>query len=340
MANPVSRDAQGSVQCDVTGQVRLRHADLEIRLAQDPFPLYPGEVLEKDITPLQVVLPNTALHLKALLDFEDKNGDKVVAGDEWLFEGPGTYIPRKEVEVVQIIQASVIKQNQALRLKARKECWDRDGKERVTGEEWLVRSVGAYLPAVFEEVLDVVNAVILTEKTALHLRARQNFRDLRGVVRRTGEEWLVTVQDTEAHVPDVYEEVVGVVAITTLGPHNYCVILDPVGPDGKNQLGQKRVVKGEKSFFLQPGEKLERGIQKVYVLSEQQGLLLRALQPLEEGRTRRRSPTRPGTAGSSEDPSSTCHPPRWRWWKSVRPYPWMRTRASTCRTSRPEGCVR
>ncbi|XP_006752646.1 PREDICTED: major vault protein [Myotis davidii] len=283
VANPVSRDAQGSVLFDVTGQVRLRHADLEIRLAQDPFPLYPGEVLEKDITPLQVVLPNTALHLKALLDFEDENGDKVVAGDEWLFEGPGTYIPRKEVEVVEIIQATIIRQNQALRLRARKECRDRDGKERVTGEEWLVRSVGAYLPAVFEEVLDLVDAVILTEKTALHLRALQNFRDSRGVARRTGEEWLVTVQDTEAHVPDVYEEVLGVVPITTLGPRNYCVILDPVGQDGKNQLGQKLVVKGEKSFFLQPGERLERGIQDVYVLSEQQGLLLRALQPLEEG---------------------------------------------------------
>ncbi|EPQ17527.1 Major vault protein [Myotis brandtii] len=283
VANPVSRDAQGSVLFDVTGQVRLRHADLEIRLAQDPFPLYPGEVLEKDITPLQVVLPNTALHLKALLDFEDENGDKVVAGDEWLFEGPGTYIPQKEVEVVEIIQATIIRQNQALRLRARKECRDRDGKERVTGEEWLVRSVGAYLPAVFEEVLDLVDAVILTEKTALHLRALQNFRDSRGVARRTGEEWLVMVQDTEAHVPDVYEEVLGVVPITTLGPRNYCVILDPVGQDGKNQLGQKLVVKGEKSFFLQPGERLERGIQDVYVLSEQQGLLLRALQPLEEG---------------------------------------------------------
>lgn len=53
----------------------------------------------------------------------------------------------------------------------------------------------------------------------------------------------MTVQDTEAHVPDVYEEVLGIVPITTLGPHNYCVILDPVGLDGKNQLGQKRVVK-------------------------------------------------------------------------------------------------
>nr|XP_021556073.1 major vault protein [Neomonachus schauinslandi] len=230
VANPVSRDPQGSVLFDVTGQVRLRHADLEIRLTQDPFPLYPGEVLEKDITPLQVVLPNTALHLKALLDFEDKNGDKVVAGDEWLFEGPGTYIPRKEVEVLEIIQATVIKQNQALRLRARKECWDREGKERVTGEEWLVRTVGAYLPAVFEEVLDLVDAVILTEKTALHLRAQQNFRDLRGVSRRTGEEWLVTVQDTEAHVPDVCEEVLGIVVVfgpelVSLGPEEQFTVL-------------------------------------------------------------------------------------------------------------------
>ncbi|XP_049761002.1 major vault protein-like [Elephas maximus indicus] len=47
VANPVSQDAQGSVQFDVTGQVRLRHADLEIWLAQDLFPLYPGEMLEK-----------------------------------------------------------------------------------------------------------------------------------------------------------------------------------------------------------------------------------------------------------------------------------------------------
>ncbi|XP_028908172.1 major vault protein [Ornithorhynchus anatinus] len=284
VANPVARDAEGSVLfSEATGQVRLRHADLEIRLAQDPFPLYPGEELKQDITPLQVVLPNTALHLKALLDFETESGDKFVAGDEWLFEGPGTYIPQKEVEVVEKIQATVIRQNQALRLRARKECRDREGEKRVTGEEWLVRSVGAYLPSVYEEVLNLVDAVILTEKMALHLRARQNFQDIRGVARRTGEEWLVTLAETEAHVPDVCEEVLGLVTVTTLGPRSYCVILDPVGPNGKNQLGHKRVVKGEKSFFLQPGESLERGIQEVYVLSEEEGLLLRALQALEKG---------------------------------------------------------
>lgn len=45
----------------------------------------------------------------------------------------GTYVPQKEVEVVEVIQATTIRQNQALKLRARKECRDRDGKERVTG---------------------------------------------------------------------------------------------------------------------------------------------------------------------------------------------------------------
>ena len=54
------------------------------------------------------------------------------------------------------------------------------------------------------------------------------------------------------------------------------MVLDPVGTDGKPQLGQKKLVKGEKSFFLRPGEKLEKGIQNVYVLGEDEGLILKA----------------------------------------------------------------
>lgn len=45
--NPVTRDDQGHVQFDTAGQAKLRHADLEIRLTQDPFPLYPGEEIQK-----------------------------------------------------------------------------------------------------------------------------------------------------------------------------------------------------------------------------------------------------------------------------------------------------
>ena len=48
--NPVVRNERGELQFDNYGQVRLLHADLEVRLDQDykePFPLYPGEILKQ-----------------------------------------------------------------------------------------------------------------------------------------------------------------------------------------------------------------------------------------------------------------------------------------------------
>jgi len=80
----------------------------------------------------------------------------------------GTYIPRKEVTVSETVQASIIRPNQAIKLRARKECIDREGSVRVTGEEWLVKKTGAYLPGAYEEVVDVVNAYVLTEKVCIH----------------------------------------------------------------------------------------------------------------------------------------------------------------------------
>lgn len=275
--NPVLRDKDGEVVLDVSGQVRLCHADLEIRLARDPFPLYPGELLKQPITALTSIVANSALRLQAILDFEDETGEKRTAGDEWLFEGPGTYIPRKEVVVKETVQATVIKPNQAIKLRARKECIDREDKARVTGEEWLVKKTGAYLPGAYEEVIDIVNAYVLTEKKALHMRSLKTFKDDFGVVRKNGEEWLIKMSDTETHIPNVYEEVIGVVNITTLTNRQYCVILDPVDEKGNPQFGRRKLVKGEKSFFLMPGEQLEKGIQNIYVLGENEGLILRAI---------------------------------------------------------------
>ena len=34
-------------------------------------------------------MANSAIRLRAMLDFESESGEKRVAGDEWLFEGPG-----------------------------------------------------------------------------------------------------------------------------------------------------------------------------------------------------------------------------------------------------------
>ncbi|KAG1672662.1 Major vault protein [Nymphon striatum] len=279
--NPVVRNDKSEIQLDFVGQVKLQHAELEIRLPQDPFPLYPGEVLSKPVSPLKVVATNSALRLRAIRDFTDGATSRV-AGDEWLFEGPGTYIPRKEVEFVEKIRATTILVNQALKLRAQMELQDRDGKTRVTGEEWLVRRTGAYLPSAYEEVVTVVDAYVLTEKEAIHVRATRSFTDILGKSHKNGEEWLVSLADTETYIPDVYEEVVGVINITTLTNREYCVILNPCDAGGKPQLGQKKLVEGEKSFFLLPGEELEQGIRSVYVLSETEGLILRASQAFND----------------------------------------------------------
>ena len=39
-----------------------------------------------------MVPANTALRLRAVLEFQADDGTKRVAGDEWLFEGPGVCV--------------------------------------------------------------------------------------------------------------------------------------------------------------------------------------------------------------------------------------------------------
>ena len=45
-------------------QVILQHAETEIRLEQEPFPLYPGEEVLAPVTALTVVAALNALRLK------------------------------------------------------------------------------------------------------------------------------------------------------------------------------------------------------------------------------------------------------------------------------------
>jgi major vault protein len=103
--NPVIIDNAGHVAFDPSGQAKLLHADQEIRFSREPFPLYPGEVLKQPVAALKVVVANCALRLKSVLDFDDDNGDKRIAGDEWLFEGPGN------LSVITLIYFKNPKQN-------------------------------------------------------------------------------------------------------------------------------------------------------------------------------------------------------------------------------------
>jgi len=75
------------------------------------------------------------------------------------------------------------------------------------------------------------------------MRCLKSFTDRSNQSRKNGEEWLIKMSDTETYIPDVYEEVVGVVNITSLSNRQYCVILNPVDENGKPQLSKKKLVR-------------------------------------------------------------------------------------------------
>ena len=286
VANPVVWKSKEKKELEMNEfkEYRVRLGREEIRKAEeypDPFPLYPGEELVKEITPYKVVENNTALVIRAIRDFGTKH-----AGDKWLFHGPGVYIPSIDEEIEKQIDAIIIKQNSALKIRAIRDTKVK-GVDRKAGEIWLVREQGAYLPSVDEEVITPIEGKVLTDKKALHLRATANFVDRYNLPRKAGEEWLVTKEMAEVHLRDVYEDIVGEVKLTTLARNQYCVVIDPVDKDGKPQLGMRELRRGERTFFLAPGESLKEGIQGVRVLSEHQSLLLQARENFVDSEVKR-----------------------------------------------------
>lgn len=61
-------------------------------------------------------------------------------------------------------------------------------------------------------------------------------------------------------------------------------MLDPFDLKTKsNKYGEKEQRRGELTFFLQPGEELENGVQDVRVLGEEEALLLKAREDYDDG---------------------------------------------------------
>jgi major vault protein len=47
-------------------------------------------------------------------------------------------------------------------------------------------------------------------------------------------------------------------------------------------LGKKKVIVGDKSFFLQPNEQLEKGIEDIYILDEDEGVVVKCIESFED----------------------------------------------------------
>ena len=274
--NPVVRE-EGEPQTDEYGNFVLQYGRSEVRFHQEPFPLFPGEELALAVTPLRVVPPNSALRIRCLQDFVSDDGTRRIAGDEWLFRGPATYIPHaEEAASSSLVESLIILPETALRLRAR-----RDGifnnVKRYSGEVWLHDQVGAYLPDVDEHVEGIERAEIITPESALHLAAIVSHTDRFNVLRKAGQEWLITSDVCTSYIPEVSQRRIGSRPITVLNDMQYCVILDPVDEQGIPRFGEKLLKRGPERFFLRPGERLQgSGCSNVEVLEEGQALLLEA----------------------------------------------------------------
>eukprot|EP01125_Pyxidicula_operculata_P000344 TRINITY_DN10395_c0_g1_i1.p1 TRINITY_DN10395_c0_g1~~TRINITY_DN10395_c0_g1_i1.p1 ORF type:complete len:415 (-),score=83.85 TRINITY_DN10395_c0_g1_i1:33-1277(-) len=285
ISNPVvtkvGPDGNKEVVCDKFGQVQLRHGDEEVRLEQEPFPLYPGESVVGKPTALEIVDNNTAFRLQALRDFYDEKFEvDRKAGDEWYYTTLGAFVPlHPNAKIVHKTKPTVVKSGEALKLIAIKDFVDRTGTPRKAGEEWLYSKAGVFLPQIQEKILSTVTPYILTEKSALHLSTQHSFEDVYGVKRHPGEEWLVTNKNATTHYLDVHETLVGVVNITSVGRQEFVTIINPVDDNLKPQFGKKKIVRGETNFFLQPGESLgTNGVQKSIVITNEEALLVRAIE--------------------------------------------------------------
>jgi hypothetical protein len=129
---------------------------------------------------------------------------------------------------MQTIEAEIINPNQALRIRAVKELTDSSGKNRVTGEEWMVESNGAYLPGVFERVVSRVDAFIITDKSALHLRAKRTFTDkyvIGFLAIHAPSSASTLIQSSFIHLTAPVQICMAAMPVVETHSHDYCVAL-------------------------------------------------------------------------------------------------------------------
>lgn len=317
--NPARRNNQCKVITDQYGQVQLRHREREYRLSteySEPFALYPGETFDGQIRPMTLVEVGEALRIRATVDFwwrpprpllpesqeemedestpdaesenklEKPEDERIFrrAGEMWLFEGPAIYQPNVCEEVVTSVKEHILQADQALKLVAIRDCVDRKyGKERSTGERWLMKEKGAYMPGPYEKVEKVQSAFVLSDCNAFVVKASQDHVDAFGQERKQGDQWLITKEMCDTYQLDVDQELVEERPLIVLTNRRYIVVENPKQEDGTFSLGERKIIRGPKKFFLQPPYEAQVGtMQEVVVLQAQQALALTAIESFRD----------------------------------------------------------
>jgi hypothetical protein len=64
------------------------------------------------------------------------------------------------------------------------------------------------------------------------LKSTGNFVDIYGKKRQAGDTWLVTSRDSEVHIVDIFEKILGNIEMTYLTNRQYAIIQNPIN-EGK-----------------------------------------------------------------------------------------------------------
>lgn len=277
--NPVLLDDKKRPVVNNDGTLKNIFGDMVVKTSEefpDPFPLYPGEVLDGDVRKYTVVGKDEAMLIKVLRDYTDATGVKRIVGQDFQIKGPVTYVNRVEEKQVKVIKSVTITKNQGLILQAQKNFKDRTGVERYAGQQWLYTEVGSFIPDVNEVIVKSVKGVVLDNKKALHVKAVNDFVDFMEVSRKTGDQWLVTNQQAQTYIEGVNDKIVAEVSPITLTSRQYCYIENPYDGEDKPQWGKIEVRVGEQTFFLLPEERIVGAINKIFILDENDALILEA----------------------------------------------------------------
>lgn len=285
VGNPVALGEDDKPIMESFGQVKIRRHEREVRTHLkygEPFPLYPGEKIIGDITRDYVISKKESILVEILEDYTADNGTQYITGDLLIVQGPTIFVPRAEQMAKEIRKGQIIRRNEAIQLTAERGLIDDEGTQRLAGEQWLFTKRGLYrITNPYIKINRRVSASILGKNLGYHIRALKAHTDFMGVSRKAGEIWLVTQEDaTSFFINSEIQSIENEIQKQRVSAREYCVILNPVETDPttkqiKQRFGGKKLIKGPASFFLQPGEELENGgPTKIYVLSEDQSLLL------------------------------------------------------------------
>lgn len=286
----------------------------ELRFADDsPFPLLPDEEVG-DVLPMPLLTAREALVLEAVVSHtttEPRIGAvrHRVQQERYLFRGPGVYRPRLDERVVDTITGRPASSMQVYYFTAQYDFVDDDGVSHVAGEKWMQRAEGLVFPHPAVK-LDVRDVCIVAETEAVEFESSMAFFDeTLNVQREAKQPYIITHADTTegVYVPRHYERLLSRRYQLHLSSTQYCVVVNPVGADGRPAaLREAEVRVGKQSFLLQPGEKAT-AVLDALVLREDEALLLIALHSYtevmeqeeeEEGNTNDVEATRGAAAGA------------------------------------------